>query len=232
MLNRSYNRNLLSEKSSHYIINYQIENNSRLFRMEAYHKKYDNLMKYDTLYAINSNAYNNDGFGYARGIDLFFRDNRSIKNGNFRITYSYIDSKRNYRDNDRLCIPDFISKHNASIDYKYYFDKLSSFIFATYHFATGRPYFNPNKNTLAQQYTKPYQNLSIGWFYNNEIFDKFITLYFQVNNVFGFKNIYGYRYAATPDENGFFEEIPILPVSRRMIVAGIYLSLQNIPEFN
>ena len=71
-----YNNRLKSEKADHYIINYQLTKNSRIFRVEAYYKNYSGLVKYDSLYAIASVAYNNGGSGYAKGIDLFYRDSK------------------------------------------------------------------------------------------------------------------------------------------------------------
>jgi hypothetical protein len=74
---------LKSEKAGHYILNYQIEKNSRIFRVEGYYKDYIKLIKYDSLYAVDPAAYSNTGNGYAQGIDIFYRDNKSIKNVNF-----------------------------------------------------------------------------------------------------------------------------------------------------
>jgi hypothetical protein len=108
----AYNNELKTEQADHFIINYQVTKESRIFRIEAYYKKYDRLIKYDSLYAIAPEAYNNSGSGYAKGIDLFYRDSKSIKNGDFWISYSFIDSRRNYKDYSFLHSPFFLSTHN------------------------------------------------------------------------------------------------------------------------
>ena len=42
------NNNLNPEKAEHFILNYQIINNRRTFRLETYYKKYDQLIKFET----------------------------------------------------------------------------------------------------------------------------------------------------------------------------------------
>jgi len=54
-----YNHALRSEQAEHLIANFQYRRNSRIFRIEAYYKLYDQLVKYDSLYAIEALAYNN-----------------------------------------------------------------------------------------------------------------------------------------------------------------------------
>jgi hypothetical protein len=51
------------------------------FRIEAYYKKYNDLIKtYPT--------YNNDGTGDAKGFELFWRDKKTIKGMDYWISYS------------------------------------------------------------------------------------------------------------------------------------------------
>ena len=66
-------------KATHYIMNYQRIYNQRTFRAEAYYKKYDDLIKQVPV-GYNYYSYNNSGNGYAKGIDVFFRDKKTIKN--------------------------------------------------------------------------------------------------------------------------------------------------------
>ncbi|MBA4055278.1 MAG: TonB-dependent receptor, partial [Marivirga sp.] len=74
------NHELNPEKAEHFILNYQLVENRRTFRIETYYKIYDNLVKYVDGSSLNlSNA----GDGFARGIELFWRDNQSIKNADY-----------------------------------------------------------------------------------------------------------------------------------------------------
>jgi hypothetical protein len=225
-----YNNNLKSGHASHYIINYQLTKNSRIFRIEAYYKNYSRLVKYDSLYAVAHEAYNNNGWGYARGIDLFYRDSKSIKNGDFWISYSFIDSKRNYRDYSFAHAPFFISRHNLSVVYKYYISKTDSYISAGYEYASGRPYINPNTDMTSLESTKSYNNLSISVFHFTKVFGKFTMIFAQVSNLLGSENIFGYRYSKYPDESGVYESAPVLPVSRRFFLIGLFVSFTGKPE--
>ena len=82
------------ERADHYIINYQKITNDRIFRVEGYYKEYDDL----ALMNADGLNYENAGNGYAKGIELFWRDKRTIKNGDYWISYSYLDTKRNWRN--------------------------------------------------------------------------------------------------------------------------------------
>ena len=70
----SNNHQFESEKASHYILNFQYSKNGKTFRAETYYKEYSNLVKFDTDVAAFNSDYDNSGSGYAKGLDLFWRD--------------------------------------------------------------------------------------------------------------------------------------------------------------
>jgi len=219
-----YNNSLRSESAEHFIANFQYQRNSRIFRVEAYYKTYGNLVKYDSLYAIEASAYNNDGNGYAQGIDLFYRDTKTIKNGDFWLSYSLMNSERDYRDYEVALTPAYLSRHNLSVTYKHYIELTDSYLSVGYTYNSARPYIDPNIGREVQQQTADFHNLGISVFHFTEIFGKFFMFYAHFNNVFGTKHIYGYRYATIPDDSGLYLSEPILPVSKRFFVVGIHIS--------
>ena len=225
-----YNNALKSEKAEHLIANFQYRRNSRIFRIEAYHKIYDKLVKYDSLYAIEASAYNNNGDGYAQGIDLFFRDSKTVKYGDFWISYSLMNSERNYHDNTSLMTPSYLSLHTLSIAYKHYIALSDSYLSMGYTFSSGRPYIDPNISHVVQERTRAYHDLGFSIFHFTEIFGKFTMLFAQVTNVFGTNNIYGYRFASTPDMSGIYRSEPIRPVSKRFFLVGIHVSFTGQTE--
>ena len=82
---------LLYLKATHYIANYQRVSRDYTFRLEAFYKKYDELVKtYSRAGAIDS--FSNGGFGDAKGIELFWRDRKTFKNVDYWISYSYLDT--------------------------------------------------------------------------------------------------------------------------------------------
>jgi hypothetical protein len=225
-----YNPALKSEKARHLIANFQYKRNSRIFRIEAYHKVYDKLVKYESLYNLEAGSYNNEGDGYARGIDLFFRDSRTIRNGDFWLSYSLMDSERSYRDYQTALIPSYISLHTFSMAYKHYIELTDSYFSMGYNFSSGRPYIDPNISEVTQERTGACHDLGFSLFHFTEIFGKFTMLFAQVTNVFGSDNIFGYRFASTPDMSGIYRSEPILPVSKRFFLVGIHLSFTGQTE--
>ena len=51
--------------------------------------------------------------------------NKSIKNTDYWVSYSYLDSERNYRNYPMEAQPNFASTHNLSVVGKYFIDNSS-----------------------------------------------------------------------------------------------------------
>ncbi len=221
-----FNDRLRSEKAAHYIMNYQYRNNNRTLRIETYYKDYDKLVKYDDPDSYAPQSYNNLGHGYARGIDIFWRDQKTFTNTDYWISYSFIDTKRDFKNYEESATPTFVSDHNLSFVFKYWISKLNSQVSLTYRFASGRPYYNPNTETFLGDRTKAYQNLSFNTSYLTQLFGNFTIVHLSVNNLFGFKNIFGYTYNSEPDANGIFEAHPVSPYAKRTFVIAIFISLK------
>ncbi len=88
--------------------------------------------------------YNNEGYGSARGIDLFWRDSESLQGSDYWISYSFLNTSRDYQDYPESVMPSFASAHNLSVVYKRFFARLKTFGGVTYSFASGRPYNDLN----------------------------------------------------------------------------------------
>jgi len=215
------------EQANHYIINYQVNKNDRIFRVEAYYKDYLHLTRYTIENDPNPLSYNNLGYGYAKGIDFFFRDQKSIKNLDYWLTYSYIDSKRLYNDFTQTATPSFISSHNANAVVKYFSAKLQTMIGLTYSFASGRPYFNPNSSNFMSDRTKSYNDVSMNLSYLTNFFGNFTIIYCSASNVLGFNNVYGYHYSTVADANGQFTQREIAPDAKRFAMIAVFISLEK-----
>jgi hypothetical protein len=213
-----YSHNLSYENAAHYIINFQLMKNRRIFRIELYDKEYRKLVKYGP---EGEHVYNNSGFGFARGIDIFWRDQKSIPNADYWISYSFLYTKRLYRDYPVEAVPDFASKHNLSFVYKHWFGIVNSYIGLTYSFASGRPYYNPNRpeSEFHMDITPVYSNLSINISKMLSIFGRSSVIYISLDNVTGTSQIFGYHYL--PDNRG---KIPIQPSSVRSFFIGFFIS--------
>ena len=212
------------EKATHYILNYQYINNGKTFRAEAYYKDYDGLVQFNTEMPQFNSVYTNAGGGYAQGIDVFWRDSKSIKNLDYWASYSYLDTERQYRNFPEQATPNFAPKHNFSLVTKYWVNDLRSQIGFSYAYATGRPYDNPNTADFMGERTRPFNNLSFNWAY---LIDQQKILYFSVNNVLGTNNISNYQYANTPNSDGFFDRRAITPPADSFFFVGFFWTIST-----
>ncbi len=219
-----FEQNLKAEKTSHYILNYQYVNNGKIFRAEAYRKDYDNLVKFDTEFTSFDSNFNSEGFGYAQGLDVFWRDNTSIKNLDYWISYSYLDTERDYRNFVSAAQPNYATNHNFSVVTKYWIDSWKSQLGLAYTYSSGRPYTNPNTNEFLNERTKSFNSLSFNWAY---LLSQQKILYLSVNNVLGIRNVNGYQYVNTPDVNGQFNRRALRPATDQFFFVGFFWTISE-----
>ncbi|MEZ7504047.1 TonB-dependent receptor domain-containing protein [Flavobacterium sp. Arc2] len=213
-----------SEKTSHYILNFQYSKDNQTFRAEAYYKDYSNLVKYDTQEIAYNSIFNNKGSAYAKGLDLFWRDGKSIKNLEYWVSYSYIDTERDYKNYPTTATPSFVADHSLSVVTKYFITDWRSQVGFTNSFSSGRPYNNPNETQFMNGKTKAYNNLSFNWAY---LISQQKILYFSVSNVLGTQNVFGYDYANSPDSSGFYKRKEITPTADRFFFVGFFWTISQ-----
>ena len=219
-----FDATLLSERTSHYILNYQYLDDGKTFRAEVYYKDYRDLVKHDTQFPQFNSLFTNDGFGHAAGLDIFWRDNKRVKNLDYWFSYSFLDTERDFRDFSEAATPNFAPKHNLSLVTKYWVDDLRSQVGLSYTYASGRPYDNPNTAEFMAEKTKPFNSLSFNWAY---LIDQQKILYFSVNNVLGFNNINNYQYANAPNGNGIFDRRAIRPAADTFFFVGFFWTIST-----
>lgn len=224
-----FDENVLFEKASHYILNYQYVASGRTFRAEAYYKNYDDLIKYDTQMPQFNSNFENTGNGHASGLDVFWRDNKSIEYLDYWVSYSYLDTERDYQNFVESATPNFAPKHNLSLVTKYWVDKLRSQVGLTYSYGSGRPYDNPNTPEFMAERTRSFNNLSFNWAY---LIDQQKILYFSANNILGFKNVNNYQYANTPNMDGVFDRRAITPAADSFFFVGFFWTLSTDKKSN
>ncbi|MEL6919087.1 MAG: TonB-dependent receptor, partial [Bacteroidota bacterium] len=224
-----YDQSLRTEKTSHYILNYQLIGDGKTFRAEAYYKDYDNLIKFDTELAQFDSNFNNLGSGYAAGLDVFWRDNKNIKNLDYWVSYSYLDTERDYQNFRERATPNFAAKHNLSLVTKYFISDWRSQVGLSYSYASGRPFDNPNTAGFMDEKTRSLNNLSFNWAY---LLSQQKILYFSINNVLGFNNVNGFQYSDTPNADGVFERRDILPSADSFFFVGFLWTISTDKKSN
>jgi hypothetical protein len=212
-------RNLGFERAAHYIVNFQRIRNDRIFRVEAFYKQYDALVR-------STPSYTNTGDGFARGFEVFFRDRKTLTWGDFWISYSFLDTRRLHRAYPVSAMPEFAARHNASFVFKYFFSKPQISANLSYTVQSGRPYFNPENPAFLSDRTPTYHNLSAQVAKLTNIFGNFTVLVASMSNVLWLKQVFTYRYTPVPGSNptAYYRQ-EIEPPARGFIFLGCFMNI-------
>jgi len=223
------NPNLQSMKAEHVVISYDytLDKHSSI-RIEGYHKKYSNLPLENNI--LN---YNNDGEGFANGLDIILKGKLSLGFEGW-ISYGLINTKRKWLDFENLSRSDFDITHNLAVVLNY---RVSSMwrVGVNYKYATGRPFtpvVSSEINSLSGIYEPlygidnskrypDYHRLDFRITHLNQVFNKFFTVfYIEALNILDITNLFGYSYS--PD---YSERYKIKSYfGRRTIVLGAQIS--------
>ena len=224
-----FSQDFKAENASHLIANFQHSKQNQTFRIEAYYKDYNNLVKFDTQQPNFTSNFSNTGSAYAKGVDIFWRQNQIIKNTDYWISYSFLDTERDFRNYPTASIPNFASAHNLSVVGKHWIESLKSQVGFAYNFASGRTYTNPNEPGFLNNKTKSYNSVSLNWAY---LIDQQKILYFSLNNALGTKNVFGYNYKNTPNMNGSFDRQAIVPNADSFFFVGFFWTISDDKKSN
>jgi len=222
--------NLNFEKATHYLANYQFMNDNRTFRVEGYYKSYQQLVVEHkdsfTAFFPNQQGFDNSGYGYAKGVDVFYRD-KSIKNIDYWVSYSYLDTKRLYLAYPIETQPTFAATNTLNIVYKEIVTPLNTQFGATFTYATGRPYYDPihQGDEFLTDRTAPYRDLSLNASYLTAIKGNFTVIFISLSNALGFNNVYTY---IVSDDGKTKEEIG--PPALRTFFVGMFISIGTKPN--
>lgn len=216
-------------KATHYILNFQRVSHDYTVRIEGFYKKYENLIK-TVPRRYFTDSLNNNGYGDAKGFELFWRDRKTIRNVDYWLSYSYLDTKRDYLNYPAAIEPNFAAKHTASLVVKKFVTPLKTQFNGSYTFATGRPYYNIRYSNATNNYrifdegrTIDYNSLSFSVNYlpniNTPGAKRFTVFVFSVTNVLGSRQVFGYNYSY----NGMIKE-PVTPSASRFYFFGCFMS--------
>ena len=215
------------ERAEHYLLTYQHQVKDRTLRAEIYQKNYAQLTTFDRDQPFNPATYQNAGSGYARGLDVLFRDRTSIKMADYWVSYGFLDTRRQFRADPVLAVPTFAARHNLSVVGKYYVRQVHTQVGFTYSYGSGRRYHDPNLPGYNQRSLPSYQDLSLNVSYLTNLFGQFTIVYVSASNVLGRNNIYGYTYAGQPDVSGQLRSSAVTPPAPRMLFVGVFISINK-----
>ena len=136
---------------------------------------------------------------------------------------------RDYLDYPGKAVHNYTSKHNLTLVYKHWFDRLRSQIGTNYSIASPRYYNDPNSETFNGEKSMAYQSLNINWSY---LLKQHVIIYASVSNLLGTDQQFGYKYASIPDEYGLYRSAPIRAGAKRWFLIGCFITLSNDKEIN
>ncbi|MFZ4931734.1 TonB-dependent receptor [Chryseobacterium sp. Mn2064] len=231
--------NLDFQKSQHYIFQVQRASEGRTLRFEAFYKKYDQLIKTFTITPEKEQnqqiqtALNNNGYGYAKGVEFFWRDNKkTFENIDYWISYSFLDSKRDFLNYPVSMQPSFAAEHTLSAVAKRFIPEWKLGVNLSYTYAKGRPYYDIAStfdNGKAVNFTrnegrlKDYNSLNFSVNYLPNLGKKnskvFPVLVLSISNILGSKNVYGYNFSADGSRSS-----AVVPPVNTFVFVGAFIS--------
>ncbi|TGE15804.1 TonB-dependent receptor [Hymenobacter elongatus] len=224
------------ERAQHLQLTYLRNYRNRTLRVEAYSKTYAHLVRYDLRGVYNPQllspadpaTYRSTGTGYARGVDLLWRDRTTIKNADYWISYGFLDTRRQQRFDPVLAVPTFAARHNLSVVGKYWVGKMHTLFGATYSYNSPRAYYDPNDEDGYNQGRLPsFQDFSLNASYVTKLWNNFTIVHVACTNVLGRQNVFGYRYSATKGADDQYASTAVLPSAPRMVFVALLISINK-----
>ncbi|MEY8758249.1 TonB-dependent receptor [Chryseobacterium tongliaoense] len=224
------------QKSQHYIFQLQRSSEGRSLRFEAFYKQYDQLTKVMNIANINNqnqpvqSAVNNDGYGYAKGLEVFWRDKKTFENIDYWISYSFLDSKRDFMNYPMSLKPNFASEHTLSVVAKRFIPEWKTGVNLSYTYAKGRPYYDiiteNEVNVIRHEgRLKDYNALNLSFNYLPNLGKKdakaFTVFVLSISNVLGTKNVYGYNFSISDNPA---RSSAVVPPVNTFVFIGAFIS--------
>lgn len=222
------------QRSQHYIFQVQRSTEGRSLRFEAFYKQYDALIKTQNIVPGSEqnqqvqSAFNNNGNGFAKGLELFWRDKKTFDNFDYWISYSFLDSKRDFLNYPVSLKPNFAAEHTVSLVAKRFIPKWKTGVNLSYTYAKGRPYYDiitqNDQNIIRNEgRLKDYNSLNLSFNYLPNLGKKdakaFTIFVVSVSNVLGNKNIYGYNFSQNGSRNS-----AVVPPVNTFVFVGMFIS--------
>ncbi len=210
--------NLLTEQCTQYVGGIYYEKKDKIYRIETYYKNYKDLALQEPT------VLNSDGYGYSKGVDVFFNDRALFKNFEYMLAYSFNLSKRKYQDYTELSTPQYATTHNATVSIKYDIPTVKSILGITNRFASGRPYHDPTKDGNMNATTGFYNSVDMSLTY---LASKRVIIYASASNLLGRQNVYNYTYTADTASPGGYRKTPVIDSSNHFFYIGIFITLSG-----
>ncbi|MDR3286683.1 MAG: TonB-dependent receptor [Prevotellaceae bacterium] len=188
------------------------------FQIDAYYKKYKNVVTYQQGQFIN-----NDGKGYGWGADIFWKSD--FKSLEYWLSYSYNNTKKHYDYFLQSVVPSYVAQHSFNATLKYFIAPLKSLVATSYYISSGAPYYSDVSPYEKLGKTPFRSRLDASWSFLPK---QWIVVHFGCQNILGRKNIYGYEYSKITQ--GLRREITAS--NTRFYFVGVFVTLSYSKTLN
>ncbi|WP_410878942.1 TonB-dependent receptor [Myroides sp. DW712] len=176
-------------QAQHWVGNYTYTFKKHQLRAEVFYKTYDKLLLTPLDQQRN---HTQNGKGYARGLDLFWKNN-SLRNVQFWVTYTYTDSQRKESYWEQWMQPAYVVKNSLVVVGKHWFEPWKSQVSLTYHYSSPRTFHDVYATNTITYQSSPVHNLSLSWAY---VFHTQKIVYLAIDNLLGRDPVYAYQFTA------------------------------------
>ncbi|MGG5505488.1 MULTISPECIES: TonB-dependent receptor [unclassified Myroides] len=196
-------------QAHHYILNYTYAFRKRMLRAEVFYKDYRKLLLTS---ATGTGAYTQEGIGYVRGFDLFWKDNTTFKNFNYWITYTYLDAQRKEMQRREWRQPSYVVKHNLAVVTKYWINAWKSQWSVTYNYSSPRYFYSGDTNLTSSYTSSSIHNVSMSWAY---VLQAQKIVFVSVDNIVGRNPTYAYQFNVKGEQPDVVQ-----PSAKRFVYVG------------
>ncbi len=212
------NNRLPAGKCQHFIVGAYHSSHQRIYRLEGYYKKYNHLP------VITPGGVTATGSGFSKGIDAYFNDMSLFRGFEYRASYSLNLSEREYGNYPYRDVPQYATKHNATLSLRYTVPVVNCILGVTNRFASGRPYHDPNKTGWMNSHAPVYNSLDLSL---TILAHKKLIIFASASNILGRKNIYGYTYDTAPSPTGQYKGSPVKTAQNHFFYIGFFITLSG-----
>lgn len=197
-------------------LTYSYVKNSSKLQFDLYYKQYEKLITY-TYSDLHYTKIANQGEGYAKGFNLFWKNN--IGALEYWFSYSYLHANLISGNYPVRRMPGYLSANTFNLTTKYWVKSLRTMLGSSIFIDSGASFYNEHNasSSSIQSPNRSRWDLSLSYLPVNGV-----IVHFCCQNVLGRKNIYGYEYSTLQDNM-----CPIRQPDKQFFYIGLFITLSH-----
>ena len=184
-------KDLKFRQSFNNALSYQWKQEGFLLHAEGYYKRYKQLETYTPDGRWYYNQIRNQGDGDVLGANIYVHGT-AFQMLDYKVSYAYVDAKLRMGYMDRAVMPQYLSHNRLTFSTSTYVPWIKSLVAASWFIDDGATFYRFGRANESHHSPCRHQlDLSL-----NFIPTDHLELFLSCQNVYGRKNVYGYRYSA------------------------------------